>query len=311
MKIGTHNASFQCDDVMAVAMLMTVYGEDDFVVIRTRDEKVLETCNVVVDVGGVYDHEKRRYDHHQVGRAGARDNGVMYSACGLVWKHYGITICEGGQARNNVEYDLAERMVQRVDTHFVQALDATDNGQELFTGGTANFEGLRSNSLSSLIASMNPCWHEAHKDFDRRFHQAVFVAKDFLERAIESARGVLLAEAIVRKAISQAQNHGWDSRVIELSHFCPWQEVVVTETEFAKYVIFPDEVGKFMVQCVPDKLGGFGKRRALPEAWAGLRNEEFQKGTGVEGAIFCHAGLFICGAETLEGARKLAALALV
>ena len=32
---------------------------------RTRDPKLLEECDIVVDVGGVYDPEKQRYDHHQ------------------------------------------------------------------------------------------------------------------------------------------------------------------------------------------------------------------------------------------------------
>jgi uncharacterized UPF0160 family protein len=34
--------------------------------IRTRDPQELEKCDVVVDVGGVYDHNTHRYDHHQV-----------------------------------------------------------------------------------------------------------------------------------------------------------------------------------------------------------------------------------------------------
>lgn len=36
-----------------------------FVYIRTRDPAVLDTCDVVVDVGGVYDPAKNRFDHHQ------------------------------------------------------------------------------------------------------------------------------------------------------------------------------------------------------------------------------------------------------
>uniref|UniRef100_A0A1I7XNZ8 Copine domain-containing protein n=1 Tax=Heterorhabditis bacteriophora TaxID=37862 RepID=A0A1I7XNZ8_HETBA len=32
---------------------------------RTRESSVLNNCEIVVDVGGVYDHLKGRYDHHQ------------------------------------------------------------------------------------------------------------------------------------------------------------------------------------------------------------------------------------------------------
>jgi uncharacterized UPF0160 family protein len=34
--------------------------------VRTRDAAKLEECDIVVDVGGVYDPAKHRYDHHQV-----------------------------------------------------------------------------------------------------------------------------------------------------------------------------------------------------------------------------------------------------
>jgi uncharacterized UPF0160 family protein len=32
---------------------------------RTRDEEVLKTCDIVVDVGSVYDPPNLRFDHHQ------------------------------------------------------------------------------------------------------------------------------------------------------------------------------------------------------------------------------------------------------
>ena len=32
---------------------------------RSRDEDVLNECDIVVDVGAVYDPDRHRYDHHQ------------------------------------------------------------------------------------------------------------------------------------------------------------------------------------------------------------------------------------------------------
>lgn len=32
---------------------------------RTRDPALLDTCDIVVDVGAVYDVAKKRFDHHQ------------------------------------------------------------------------------------------------------------------------------------------------------------------------------------------------------------------------------------------------------
>jgi uncharacterized UPF0160 family protein len=48
----------------------------------------------------------------------------------------------------------------------------------------------------------------------------------------------------------------------------------------------------------------------LPKAWAGLRNQELAAVTGVQDSVFCHSNLFIGGARSMEGALRLAELAL-
>lgn len=42
----------------------------------------------------------------------------------------------------------------------------------------------------------------------------------------------------------------------------------------------------------------FDSRKALPEAWRGLRDEELSRVSGIEGGIFIHASGFIGGAWT-------------
>ena len=63
--IGTHNGTFHCDEVLACCMLKMLPEYSDAEIIRTRDENVLKTCDVVVDVGGKYEPSSHRYDHHQ------------------------------------------------------------------------------------------------------------------------------------------------------------------------------------------------------------------------------------------------------
>ncbi|WP_334169494.1 MYG1 family protein, partial [Timonella senegalensis] len=70
MIIATHNGKFHADDVFGVALLKQLYP--DAQVVRSRDPKVLDQADIVLDVGGVYDVEARRFDHHQVS-SGARD----------------------------------------------------------------------------------------------------------------------------------------------------------------------------------------------------------------------------------------------
>jgi uncharacterized UPF0160 family protein len=89
-----------------------------------------------------------------------------------------------------------------------------------------------------------------------------------------------------------------------LDKFHPWQEVAIEDPDVL-LCVFPSETGEWMVQCVPPELGSFDKRLPLPEEWAGLRNEDMDKMTGVDGCIFCHPGRFIMGHKTREGALEL------
>ena len=93
MKIVTHNAKFHTDDVFAVATLLILYPGAE--VIRTRDESIIKMADIVVDVGQVYDAGNNRFDHHQVGGAGKRENGIQYASFGLVWKKF-CEILTGG-----------------------------------------------------------------------------------------------------------------------------------------------------------------------------------------------------------------------
>src|SRR5437764_1161911 len=94
--IVAHNGNFHADDVFAVATVLLVLERSDFPawrqaipkIIRTRDPKTIEKADFVVDVGGVYDAENNRFDHHQAGGAGTRANGIPYASFGLVWKKF-------------------------------------------------------------------------------------------------------------------------------------------------------------------------------------------------------------------------------
>jgi len=55
---------------------------------RTRDQAILDTCDIVVDVGAVYDEAKQRFDHHQRGFEEVFGYGFVtkLSSAGLVYK---------------------------------------------------------------------------------------------------------------------------------------------------------------------------------------------------------------------------------
>ncbi|MBL4911071.1 MAG: MYG1 family protein [Alteromonadaceae bacterium] len=282
--IVTHNGNFHADDVFSVAALKSIIPS--FKLIRTRDLELINKADIVIDVGDKYDPDADRFDHHQRGGAGERKNGIPYSSFGLIWKKYGVAICQGDQ-------DVANS----VDTVLVSMIDALDCG---YVKGVYN--GI---SLSQTIAMFNPTWQE-DSHFDRCFDEAVDFAARILTRFIAAAEGDISAKEIVAKAVENAN----DPRVIELEKYTPWKEVVHALSEEALFIIYPSESGKWIIHTVPAELGSFEDRKSLPKSWAGLSDQALNEVIGIDDAMFCHNNLFIAGAVSLTSIKKMASIAL-
>ena len=282
--IATHNGNFHADDVFSIAALKCIFPS--FTLIRTRDLAVIAKADIVIDVGGEYNPDAGRFDHHQRGGAGERENGIPYSSFGLIWQKYGLEICQGDQ-----------EVANSIDKGLVSTIDAIDCG---------HVEGVSKGiSLSQTISMFNPTWQE-DSHFDTCFDEAVEFASRVLARFIASASGGINAKSIVATAVENAE----DPRVIVLEKYTPWKTTVHTLSQEALYVIYPSGSGPWRIQTVPVELGSFEDRKSLPTPWAGLSNEALQEVTGIEDAMFCHNGLFIGGAASFEGTMKMAAIAL-
>ena len=73
-------------------------------------------------------------------------------------------------------------------------------------------------------------------------------------------------------------------------------DTAIAEAEKPIYVIYPDETGgQWRVQAVPVAPESFESRKALPEVWRGLRDDDLSKASGVDGCVFVHASGFIGG----------------
>lgn len=55
---------FHCDEVLATTMLLYTKEFENSVIVRSRNQEILDTLDIVCDVGGVFDVEKKRFDHH-------------------------------------------------------------------------------------------------------------------------------------------------------------------------------------------------------------------------------------------------------
>lgn len=286
MIIATHNGKFHADDVFGVALLTSLFPQAQ--VIRTRDQSVLDSADIVLDVGGVYDVEAQRFDHHQRS-SGARENGILYSAFGLLWQHYGPQFCDGDDA-----------VWQKIDSRLVKAIDAVDNGQDLFTVSQFRTAPL---DISAVLGLFNPI--SDSEDFDSQFLLAVELARTLLTRFKEKYTHTLAAE---REFIA-AYEAGSDKRFVVLDKFIPHGGVSTAQPELL-FTVFPGATGNWTLQTVKPEGSQFGSRKELPQSWRGLNGAELAEVTGVPDAVFCHKAGFICAAESKTGVLSLLELAL-
>jgi uncharacterized UPF0160 family protein len=294
LKLVTHNGSFHADDIFAAATLILFLEKENksFEIIRTRDEEIIKKGDFVFDVGLVYDSDKNRFDHHQIGGAGKREEtGIEYASFGLVWKKYGAIVCNSADVANFL------------DRKIVQPIDAGDNGMDLIELKTT----IRPYFLQSFLKLFIPSW----KNVDEEsllvgFLEAVNFAKSLLRKEIDLALDYKEGEAKVKEAYEKAE----DKRVVILDQKYPWVDVATTFPE-TLFVVFPRiNDNTWGAEGVFVGLPSFEKRKNFPESWAGLRDVDLEKETGVEGAVFCHRGRFMVVAKTKEAILELVNLTL-
>lgn len=314
--IATHSGSFHADDVFGVGVLMGVFPSHTLV--RTRDDDLIDAADFAVDVGGTWDIERGRFDHHQRGFEGARParqvdgalaGGVGYASAGLVWSVHGAAYVQALSVSVGcpLDPDAVAETVRSIDAALVQYLDLVDTGQDSVAPGIYG--------LSALIAQLNTNWMEEQgltadakaQLQDSRFREATAITRKFLDRAIIKKISQIRSLDIVRRAPRLL-----DGKVLHLQEGgMPWTHVVVNEMPEVLLVIYPDSGGEqYQVKTVPAELGSFTARLDLPKPWAGLRNEALAAVTGVQDSVFCHSNLFIGGARSMAGALRLAELAL-
>jgi uncharacterized UPF0160 family protein len=288
MKLGTHNGTFHADEVFATAFLLKLYPHAQ--IIRSREEEVLATCDIVYDVGrGKYDHHARDKEY--------RDHGIPFAASGLIWRDFGKEIL---QKEGLDESTLVDSLFAEVDEIFVQPLDAQDNGVHIE-------KSMPILDIAGMVRLFNPAWDSAESD-DEMFQKAVafasLVFNSYLDKMLANYRAIpLVQRSFETRQIPQ---------LVILEQGCPWEKTILRldQQEEVLYVIRPGKNGQYTIQGVPPKIGSFAVRKQFPHDWGGLEGEELVHVTHVEGAIFCHSGLWLAVAQTLDAAIQMAKLAI-
>ena len=288
--IVTHDSKFHADDVCAVSALALLI-DGPIEVIRTRDIEKINKADYVVDVGGIFDPDKKYFDHHQEGGAGVRENGIPYAAFGLVWKTYGEELCGSLEVAKIIDEDM------------VSPLDAADNGVAI---ATIEYDNIRPYGLDSVVNAFVSTWKEDDRDMDAVFAEMVKFVKALLAREIMRVRAKVEAKEFVEKAYEEAE----DKRIVILDGQYPARDFLSKHPEPLYFIRPRLDVEKWSVETIKDDSRSFVNRKDFPKSWAAKRDDELAEITGVPDAIFCHRNLFLAVAKSKEGAIKLAKLAV-
>lgn len=287
--IGTHNGIFHSDEVVACAIIKLMVeklylSQDKVKVIRTRDLTVLNNeCDYVVDVGG------GKFDHHQKGGNGQRNDGTKYASAGLVWREFGYVILYFMQ---NMTIKEINETFNLIDENFIKKVDMEDNGE------------LTSEHIFSYIKNFLPNWNEENPNYDKAFDTALEVTLNVLTSLIKKSISIIQGKTEINNRL-HSQINKLDNVLLLPCQTIEWLEPVVIFNEnnpdnVVDFVVFPYPSGGYAMQCVPKSLNEkFSQRITLPDSWAG-ETEKLPDISKIKSATFCHSGRFFARANNFE-----------
>ncbi|KAK3633640.1 hypothetical protein LTR56_015706 [Elasticomyces elasticus] len=256
--IGTHNGHFHADEALAVFLLRLLPEYRNASLIRTRDPETLNTCTIVVDVGGVHDDSAKRYDHHQREfTATFPDHSTKLSSAGLVWMHYGKQIIHAVTGLDSSSSDCG-LLYTKIYDDFVEAFDGNDNGIATYDPSALRKAGIdkkfndKGFTIASIVNRYNyapsaregadgatangtttsgapvPKDGKQQDEEDSRFLRAsAFVGEQFSLELEDRANSWLPARAIVKQAFEERTQYDPKGRIMVIpyrSEGVPWAD---------------------------------------------------------------------------------------
>ncbi|TGZ54070.1 hypothetical protein DBV15_00281 [Temnothorax longispinosus] len=275
----------------------------------------MDTCDIVVDVGGVYDHTKHRYDHRMrdfqisastiINQELESDWMIVHlTAAGLIYCHFGRRILKN-ELSDVTDEDKLNEIFKIIYAKLIRDIDARDNGPQMYSSLCT----LRADIYERNYLLSDDNTRDEEKD--QVFELAVdFAQKIFLKVAQFVKNFYLPSMDIVRYAVKSRFKVDYNSsgEIIILSKFVPYEEYLFeVEKEMnvvrsIKFVIWKDG-NNYSINCVQESCM---HRMLFPKAWGGLSNGTLVEKCGIEGALHVHSNRHTGIHKTEKGAIKMA-----
>jgi len=266
-----HNGIFHADDVFSSVLLCEVFDRPLRICRTNCIPDNLSANTIVFDIG------YGKYDHHQKGGNGVRENGIPYASFGLLWRDYGKEFCK------KIGLDPQFGMLEF--DRFVEGIDGYDNG--LF-----HEESTPIMNISQCIRQFNPPWEaNSIKVENTCFLNAVKFADVVFQNTINGIKSRYHARSELLKELEKTS-----SDTMILQRFLPYSACPEMKGRINK-IIYPSLRGGFNLQIISSEY-------RLPKSLSGLNSEKLQRITGIPSAGFVSNNGRLCGTGTIEDAHK-------
>lgn len=303
--IVTHNGLFHADEAFGTAFLSLLLGSEEVRVVRSRNPAQIEQADVALDVGGLYDNDGLRYDHHQKDFLDVHEGtSIKLAACGLIWRHYGT--CLITKLHPELDVEQVQSLWQTVDETVCRPVDMQDNGQNTFKVEGAEAQAL---TISMMVSSFNQqdIYSPAQ---DEAFLRVVEILKEYVLNFLRAGANKLQ----LSKEAEEAVKAQLGSKVLVLDKFLPYREAVLkanAEGQDFCLVTYPAK-NQWNVQTIPfddSEANYYSQRVSFPKRVWGLTGPEAAKEQlGGCPLVFCHKTGFLAAikADSADAARKAA-----
>lgn len=281
----THSGTMHADEVFATA----------FLELYLKDIRVFRTPKVDLSTVSentlVYDIGNGKYDHHQLD-AIKRDNGILYSSVGLLWREFGKDYLKKN------DYINIEEMFEAIDKDLVEGIDAEDNG--LFPKIDSIY---KVKTLPNIIKIFNPSY-DSYETEEEQFLKAVELAKMIWQEEIYYINGKVLADKKINELLEEVQE---EDKYLFLKEYLPYEETLLNNPKANNllFVAFPSNRGGYAIKTIPKSIDDHSARLSFPKEWAGLQGKELEEVSNIPGLIFCHSACFIVSCKTIESAYQV------
>ncbi len=299
MKIITHNGQFHADEVLAFTILNYVF--ENCILERTRDQKIIEEGDIIIDVGKIYDPVNNKFDHHQEGcnELFYEKSNIPMSSVGMVYKKYGKSYLNKLLSiESSIDY-IDDNLYNEVYENIIKEVDAIDNG----INNTFNKFSINT-GISRIITRFNYKDVFDEEEQKKQFYNASKYAQNVLEiiaTDLHSKNIIFNDEYEKMKNIIESTKKNY---IIVNFDCINWYKCI------NQYYIDNDNKNK--IDWIIYKDDKNWRIRTIFRDSKKLKNEEFIRNNmkNAEDLIFVHKSNFLASAKTKDSIKDIAKLSL-